>query len=102
MQQLSQVDAWQERGCHCGDAIVVSAETYDILQEAINIHLGDEMGDEVSVVKDWVLVASVSDIDAREGREQIVLHRSPGTALYAVSGLLNWGAMTMAPDDFTE
>ena len=80
----------------------MSAETYDILQEAINIHLGNEMGDEVSVVKDWVLVASVSDIDAREGREQIVLHRSPGTALYAVSGLLNWGAMTMAPDDFTE
>ena len=80
----------------------MSAETYDILQEAINIHLGDEMGDEVSVVKDWVLVASVSDIDAREGREQIVLHRSPGTALYAVSGLLNWGAMTMAPDDLTE
>ena len=54
------------------------------------------------MVKDWVLVASVSDIDAREGREQIVLHRSPGTALYAVSGLLNWGAMTMAPEDFTE
>jgi len=102
VQQLPQVDAWQERGCHCGDAIVVSAETYDILQEAINIHLGDEMDGEVSVVKDWVLVASVSDIDAREGREQIVLHRSPGTALYAVSGLLNWGAMTMAPEDFTE
>ena len=102
MQQLPQVDAWQERGCHCGDAVAVSAETYDILQEAINIHLGDEMGDEVSVVKDWVLVASVADIDAREGREQIVLHRSPGTALYAVSGLLNWGAMTMAPEDFTE
>ena len=80
----------------------MSAETYDILQEAINIHLGDEMGGEVSVVKDWVLVASVTDIDAREGREQIVLHRSPGTALYAVSGLLNWGAMTMAPEDFTE
>ncbi len=80
----------------------MSAETYDILQEAINIHLGDEMGGEVSVVKDWVLVASVADIDAREGREQIVLHRSPGTALYAVSRLLNWGAMTMAPEDFTE
>ena len=80
----------------------MSAETYDILMEAINIHLGDEMGDEVSVVKDWVLVASVSDIEAREGCEQIVLHRSPGTALYAVSGLLNWGAMTMAPEDFTE
>ena len=96
------MDAWEERGCHCGDAVAVSAETYDILQEAINIHLGDEMGGEVSVVKDWVLVASVADLDAREGREQIVLHRSPGTSLYAVSGLLNWGGATISPDDFME
>lgn len=80
----------------------MSAETYDILQEAISIHLGDEMGGEVSVVKDWVLVASVADLDAREGREQIVLHRSPGTSLYAVSGLLNWGGATISPDDFME
>ena len=80
----------------------MSSETYDILSEAISAHVGDELGDDVSVVKDWVLVASVSNIEAREGREQIVLHRSPGTALYAVSGLLNWGAMTMEPEDFTE
>ena len=80
----------------------MSAETYKILLDAISLHVGDEMGDDVSVVKDWVIVASVSNIEAREGREQIVLHRSPGTALYAVSGLLNWGAMTMEPEDFTE
>jgi len=80
----------------------VSAETYDTLQEAISLHLGDEMGEEVSVVKDWVLVASVADLEAREGREQIVLHRSPGTSLYAVSGLLQWGAATISPDDFME
>jgi len=80
----------------------VSAETYEILLDAISLHVGDEMGDDVSVVKDWVIVASVSNIEAREGREQIVLHRSPGTALYAVSGLLNWGAMTMEPEEFTE
>lgn len=80
----------------------MSAETYEILLDAISLHVGDEMGDDVSVVKDWVIVASVSNIEAREGREQIVLHRSPGTALYAVSGLLNWGAMTMEPEDFTE
>ncbi len=75
----------------------MTAETYEILQEAISMHVGDEMGDEVSMVKDWVLVASVADLDAREGREQIVLHRSPGTSLYAVSGLLQWGAATISP-----
>tara|TARA_B110000503_G_C6870342_1_gene298383 strand:- start:179 stop:421 length:243 start_codon:yes stop_codon:yes gene_type:complete len=80
----------------------VSSETYDILSEAISAHVGDELGEQVSLVKDWVLVSSISNMEAHEGREQIVLHRSSGTALYAVSGLLNWGAMTMEPEDFTE
>ena len=80
----------------------MSAETYNTLVDAISAHIGDEMGDDVSLVKDWVLVASVSDITAREGREEIVLHRSPGTPLYAVSGLLQWGALTIAPEDLYE
>jgi len=80
----------------------MTQETYDSLQEAITAHVGAELGDDVSIVRDWVLVASVSDITAREGREEIVLHRSPGTPLYAVSGLLQWGALTIAPDDFLE
>lgn len=80
----------------------MSDQTYNTLQEAISAHVGDELGDDVSLVKDWVLVASVSDMAAMEDREQIVLHRSPNTPLYAVSGLLQWGAMTMAPDDFME
>ena len=80
----------------------MSAESYDILSEAISAHVGEELGDQVSMVKDWVLVASISDMESSEGREQIVLHRSSGTALYAVSGLLNWGAMTMEPEEFTE
>jgi hypothetical protein len=80
----------------------VSAETYDTLQAAISAHVGAELGDDVSLVRDWVLVASVSDINAREGREDIVLHRSPGTPLYAVSGLLQWGGEIITPDDFLE
>jgi hypothetical protein len=80
----------------------MSNETYNALQEAISAHVGDEMGSDVSLVKDWVLVASVSDMEASEGREQIVLHRSPMTALYAVSGLLQWGATTIAPDYWDE
>ena len=80
----------------------MSSKTYETLVDAISAHVGAELGDDVSIVRDWVLVASVSDITAREGREEIVLHRSPGTPLYAVSGLLHWGALTIAPDDFIE
>jgi hypothetical protein len=77
----------------------LSDETYIRLQEAISAHVGDELGSEVSLVKDWVLVASVADMESIEGREEIVLHRSPGMPLYAVSGLLQWGSLTMAPED---
>jgi len=80
----------------------MSAETYNTLIAAISAHVGQEMGEEVSLVKDWVLVASVSDIDSREGREEIVLHRSPGTTLYAVSGLLRWGESTIAPEYYDD
>jgi hypothetical protein len=77
----------------------MSAETYEALSAAVSAHVGDEMGDDISIVKDWVTVASVSDMWASDGREQIVLHRSEGTALYAVSGLLQWGATIMTADD---
>jgi len=80
----------------------MSAETYNTLQEAISAHIGDELDSDVSLVKDWVVVASVSDLAASEGREQIVLHRSPGTPLYAVSGLLQWGGLTISPEDLFE
>ena len=77
----------------------MSKETYRALQEAISAHIGDELESDVSLVKDWVVVASVSDIESIEGMEQVVLHRSPGTALYSVSGLLHWGAATISPQD---
>ena len=80
----------------------MSAETYETLQKAISAHVVAELGEEVSLVRDWVLVASVSDITAREGREEIVVHRSPNTPLYSVSGLLHWGGLTIAPDDLLE
>jgi hypothetical protein len=81
---------------------VMSAETYIGLSEAISAHVGAELGDDVSLVRDWVLVASVSDIHAQEGREEIVVHRSPGTPLYAVSGLLQWGSLTISPEDLLD
>jgi hypothetical protein len=78
----------------------MSAETYNTLQEAITAHVADEIGVGVVVIKDWVLVASPSDLEATEGREEIVVYRSAQTPLYAVSGLLSWGATTMIPMDY--
>lgn len=73
----------------------MSAETYTSLQEAITAHIADELEIDVVVVKDWVLVASTSDLESIEGYEELVMHRSPNTPLYAVTGLLHWGATTM-------
>jgi hypothetical protein len=80
----------------------MSAETYNTLQEAITAHVADELGANVVVIKDWVLVASPSDLEAIEGREEIVVHRSAQTTLYTVSGLLSWGAMTISPMDLED
>jgi len=78
----------------------MSAETYTTLQEAITAHVADELDADVVVVKDWVLVASPSDLEDVEGFEKIVVHRSAQTPLYAVTGLLQWGSETMAPADY--
>jgi hypothetical protein len=78
----------------------MSAETYTALQEAITAHVADELDADVVVVKDWVLVASPSDLEDVEGFEKIVVHRSAQTPLYAVTGLLQWGSETMAPADY--
>jgi len=73
----------------------MSEQTYANLQEAISAHVLDEYGEELSLVKDWVLVAALSHVESVEGLEQIVVHRSEGTPLYAVTGLLTWGSETM-------
>lgn len=84
----------------------MSEQTYSSLQEAISAHVLDEYGEELSLVKDWVLVAGLSDLESVDGLEKIVVHRSEGTSLYAVTGLLSWGAETMDavgfgdPDDY--
>lgn len=73
----------------------MSDKTYASLQEAISAHVLDEYGEELSLVKDWVLVAGLSDLESVDGLEKIVVHRSEGTSLYAVTGLLTWGSETM-------
>ena len=80
----------------------MSAETYNTLQQAITAHVADELGADVVVIKDWVLVASPSDLDDAEGYEKIVVHRSAQTSLYSVTGLLAWGSQTMTPDDYLD
>lgn len=80
----------------------MSEQTYASLQEAISAHVLDEYGEELSLVKDWVLVAGLSDLESVDGLEKIVVHRSEGTSLYAVTGLLTWGAETMEPMEYQE
>ena len=78
----------------------MSAETYATLQEAITAHVADELAIDVVVIKDWVLVASPSDLQDVEGLEKIVVHRSDQTTLYAVTGLLQWGMETIGSAEF--
>ena len=78
----------------------MSAETYATLQEAITAHVADELAIDVVVIKDWVLVASPSDLGDVEGLENIVVHRSAHTPLYAVTGLLQWGMETIGSAEF--
>jgi len=78
----------------------LSTKTYNALQEAITAHVASELDVGVVVMKDWVLVASPSDLQDVEGLEKIVVHRSDQTTLYAVTGLLQWGMETIGSAEF--
>jgi hypothetical protein len=94
------VDAGLQEGDIYFHEEALSAKSYDALQEAITAHVADELGVDVVVIKDWVLVASPSDLEDVEGLEKIVVHRSAQTPLYAVTGLLQWGSETMGSTEF--
>lgn len=69
----------------------MSVETYAALDAAITAHVIDEALDEADIIRDWVIVASTSSVDDSEDVQEIDVHRSASTALYAVTGLLEWG-----------
>jgi len=66
-------------------------DTYKALEEALNAHVIAQTGEDVAIVRDWVLVAAVSTVADQPNRESIYVERSAQTALYAVTGLLTWG-----------
>jgi len=68
----------------------MSADTYMALQRAIENHILDESLQVADIVRDWVLVASTATLVDESPEVQIVVHRSPSTALYSVTGLLMW------------
>ncbi len=47
-------------------------------------------------------MGAMSELEDTEGHEQIFVHRSLHTSLYAVTGLLQWGAENMIPGEFLE
>ena len=61
------------------------------LERAINAHILEMAGEDVAIVKDWVIVAAVASPNDEDERESIFIERSLGTSLYAVTGLLTWG-----------
>lgn len=69
----------------------MSAETYDALNRAIADHVLDESIEPADFVRDWVMVASTSNIDSDGESAEIVVFRAATTPLYAVTGLLEWG-----------
>lgn len=69
----------------------MSAETYAALDAAITAHVIDEALDQADLVRDWVVVASTSSLNNDEDIQEIAVHRSGSTALYTVTGLLEWG-----------
>ena len=70
----------------------MSAETYQALGEAITAHIIDESEAPVDMVRDWVIVgAPVSLSEDSDDETALVVFRSPHTALYTVTGLLEWG-----------
>lgn len=69
----------------------MSAETYAALDAAITAHVIDESLGEADIVRDWVVVAATSAISNEDDIQEIAVHRSASTALYAITGLLEWG-----------
>lgn len=69
----------------------MSAETYAALDAAVTAHVIDEALEDTDLVRDWAVVASTSSLDDREDVQEISVFRSASTALYAVTGLLDWG-----------
>lgn len=66
-------------------------DTHKALEEAINAHALAQSGEDVAVVKDWVVVAAVSSLNDEPDLENIHVERAANTTLYAVTGLLTWG-----------
>ena len=66
-------------------------DTYKALEDAINAHALAQSGEDVAIVKDWVIVSAVSSVTDEPEREAIYIERAPQTSLYAVTGLLTWG-----------
>ncbi len=69
----------------------MSAQTYKDLEEALYNHVIDEKGYETLLVRDWAVVAATFDIESDEDLTEICIHRSAGTTLYAIAGLLDIG-----------
>jgi hypothetical protein len=68
----------------------VSAQTYANLERALHDHVMDEADHDPELIRDWVLVAATASMADTGNEADIVVFRAHQTALYAVTGLLEW------------
>jgi hypothetical protein len=69
----------------------MSAQTYANLERAIHEHALDEAEHDAELIRDWVVVAATANMDDEGDTADIVVFRGHHTALYSVTGLLEWG-----------
>ena len=75
----------------------MSAETYLNLLNAVQEHIVDEAGADM-YAPHWVIAAGIEQINGGQAREMLRVYKSPRTAPYVVSGLLDYALQVSAPD----
>jgi hypothetical protein len=69
----------------------MSAKTYSDLERALHDHVMDEADHGPELIRDWVIVAATASMDDTGNEADLVVFRGHQTALYTVTGLLEWG-----------
>ncbi len=79
----------------------MSADTYSAIIEAIQEHIRQDVAED-QYARDWILVCGVETATMGEtDRASIRIIKSPRTAIYSLTGLLDWaqGMLTDCEDD---
>jgi hypothetical protein len=77
----------------------MSAETYANVERALHDHVMSETDGYAELVRDWVVVCATTSMDDDGDTAEILVYRGHQTALYSVTGLLEWGKQAYSEVD---